>query len=131
MLPTSGDVLSAMVVSSRGDRGAQAAGARLDQAATGGLGIGQADELVADDVVRETERALEDRRGHRGLGDEVEDRVVALGLVLDLVGEAALAPPVGLAVHLATAAAIWSVTVLIQPGRPGRRDRRREMTMNS
>ena len=73
MLPTTVTVLSAM------DRSLSCQAAvrpaclrRTDQAAAGGLGVGQADELVADDVVRESERTLEVVERPR-LGDEVED----------------------------------------------------------
>src|SRR5262245_32848221 len=61
--------------------------------AAAGLGVGKADQLVADDFVREPERPLHLVEG-RALGfDQRVDRVVALGLVLDLVGEAAFTPP--------------------------------------
>src|SRR5690606_8638547 len=66
-----------------------------EQAAAGGLVVGQADELVADDVVREPELVLETREVRAT--DELDDEVVALGLLVDLVGEAALAPAVRLA----------------------------------
>jgi hypothetical protein len=48
---------------------------------------------VADDVVREPELALEICEAVAA--DELEDGVVPLGLLRDLVGEAALAPAVG------------------------------------
>ena len=49
---------------------------------------------MADDVVREPQGALEVVEGAR-LGQDLEDHVEALGLVVDLVGEAAPAPLVG------------------------------------
>src|SRR5438094_5359769 len=102
MLPTTVTVLSMVrsfgVATASGRGGGPGAG--RGQAAASGFGVGQADQLVADDVVRETERALEVVE-RPGLGNEIEDGVVALGLVVDLVGEAPLAPPVGAAVHLA------------------------------
>ena len=66
-----------------------------------GLGDGQPDQLVADDLVRDAERTLElverPRRRRRP-----RHHVVAGLLVVDRVGEAALAPPIGLAVDRAT-----------------------------
>ena len=50
---------------------------------------------MADDVVREPERALEVVEA-RCPGDEFEHDVEALVLVVDLVGEATPTPPVGL-----------------------------------
>src|SRR5687768_9563306 len=65
-----------------------------EQAAASGLPVGQADELVADDLIRETERPLERLEALAFVGELPHD-VVALGLVVDLVGEAAATPPVG------------------------------------
>ena len=92
-LPTRVTVLSAMswlLLPGRSRFGLAVA----EQAATGGLAVGQADELVADDLVREAQGPVEVVEV-AGLGDDLEDDVVALVLVVDLVGEAALAPPVG------------------------------------
>src|SRR6476620_822877 len=55
MLPTRVTELSAMGVPSSGSA---ASGCGVDQAAARRLGVGQTDELVADDVVRDAERAL-------------------------------------------------------------------------
>jgi hypothetical protein len=54
--------------------------------------VGQAEELVADDLVREAQVALQlvQRACWR---NDVEEDVVALFLLLDLVGEAPLPPP--------------------------------------
>jgi hypothetical protein len=62
--------------------------------------VGQAEELVADDIVRETQAALQPIEGAGGRND-VEEDVVALFLLVDGVGEATLAPPLGLADHSA------------------------------
>src|SRR5262245_60232742 len=82
--PTRVTVLSAMVV-------CLSAG-RLDHAAARGFVVGQAEELVADDLVREAQVALQlaerARRRH-----DVEEDVEALFLLVDLVGEAPLPPP--------------------------------------
>jgi len=55
---------------------------------------------VADDVVREAQRALEfvERAGRR---DRLDDQVVPGLFAVDRIGELALTPPVGLAVDLA------------------------------
>ena len=75
-LPTRVTVLSAMGLSPLRCRGRPGRGGAVDHAAARGLGVGQADQLVADDLVREAERALEVVEG-AGSGDEVEDHVVA------------------------------------------------------
>src|SRR6266508_3234913 len=66
-------------------------------AASAGLGVGKADQLVADDLVREPERTLDVVERAAVRLDQRVHRVETLGLVLDLIGEAAFAPPVGLA----------------------------------
>ena len=55
--------------------------------------VGQADELVADDLVREPEPPLEVVEAG-AVAHELEDDVGAVVLVVDLVGEASLAPQV-------------------------------------
>ena len=50
-----------------------------EEAAAGGLVVGQADELVADEVVREPELVLE--IGQALAAEELDDDVVALGLL--------------------------------------------------
>src|SRR4051812_26329354 len=91
--PTRVTVLSAMV-------SCLSAGLLLDHAAASGLVVGQADELVADDLVREAQVALQlvERAGRR---HDVEEDVVALFLLVDLVGEASLPPPLRMADALA------------------------------
>jgi hypothetical protein len=69
---------------------------RLDHAASCGLMVGQAEELVADDFVREPHVALQLVQG-AGCGNDVEEDVVALFLLVDLIGEAALPPPLRMA----------------------------------
>src|SRR6056297_1653945 len=66
-----------------------------------GLGLGQTDELVTDDVVRETERALEFVESAGG-GHDLGDHVVTRRLLVDRVRELALAPPIDLAVEFAS-----------------------------
>src|SRR4249919_2110946 len=75
--PTRVTVLSAMMVT------CLSAGL-LDHAAARGLVVGQAEELVADHLVREPQAALElvQRAGRR---NDVEEDVVALFLLVDLV----------------------------------------------
>src|SRR5690606_12715763 len=58
-----------------------------EEPAAGRLVVGQADELVADDLVREAQRPLEALEV-TAVGGELPDDVVPLGLVVDLVGEA-------------------------------------------
>ena len=70
-------------------------------AAASRLGVGKTDELVADDVVREAERALELVEGATR-GQDLGNDVVAVLLLVDRVGELALAPPIGLAVKVTT-----------------------------
>src|SRR5687767_10416723 len=77
-----------------------ASGRWLHHAAARSLGIGETDELVADDVVRDAERALELVQG-AALGQHVEHDVVAVLLLVDRVGVLATTPPVDLAVHRA------------------------------
>jgi len=75
-------------------------GSSARHAAALGLGVGQTDELVADDVVRETKRALElVERSTRS--DALDDEVVTRLLLVDRVGELTLSPPIGLAVDRA------------------------------
>src|SRR5687767_4519226 len=76
---------------------ATGSGSDARHAAAGGLGDGQLDELVADDLVREAERTLELVEGS-GRRDRLHDQVVPGLLALDGVRELALAPPVGPAV---------------------------------
>src|SRR6476660_1921088 len=59
------------------------------------LGIGEPDDLVADDLVREAQVAVDTVERSR-LGLDLEHHVRTFVLVVDLVGEAALAPLVGL-----------------------------------
>src|SRR5262245_17553419 len=61
-------------------------------AAAGGLTVGQAHDLVADGLVRESQRPLE--LVEVAAPHELEDHVVALVLVVDLIGEAASAPAI-------------------------------------
>src|SRR5262245_42517896 len=65
-----------------------------EQAASGGLPVGQTDQLVADDVVREAELALEIIEC-AGLSLDLEHHVGTLVFVVDLVGEAAPTPAIG------------------------------------
>src|SRR5581483_932034 len=64
-----------------------------EQAAAGGLPVGQTDQLVADDVVREAQLAFEVVEG-TGLHDDLEHDVGPFVLVVDLVREASPAPAV-------------------------------------
>src|SRR4051812_47151600 len=77
--PTRVTVLSAMVASCL-------SASPLDHAAARGFMVGQAEELVADDIVRETQAALQLIEGAGGRND-VEEDVVALFLLVDGVGE--------------------------------------------
>src|SRR5713101_4725070 len=58
--------------------------------------VGESDDLVADDLVREAEHPVE--LGHnRGLCGRLNDDVIALVFVVEFVREPPLAPPVDLA----------------------------------
>ena len=94
------------------------------------LGIGQTDELVADDVVREAERALELVEGATG-GEALDHDVVAGLLLVDRVGVLALPPPIGLAVDRATGLGDSSVIDLIQDWACGSSTSPSMMTMSS
>ena len=61
----------------------------------------QADQLVANDVVREAELALELVEG-AATGEALDHEVVAGFLLVDRVREGALSPPIGLAVNRPT-----------------------------
>jgi len=89
------------------------AGLLPGHAAASGFVVGQADELVADDLVREAQVALQlvERAGRR---HDVEEDVVALFLLVDLVGEAPLPPPLRRPTLSPPAAFTWSFTTLIQ-----------------
>src|SRR4249919_3724497 len=91
-LPTRVTVLSAMM--------ACLSAGLLDHAAARRFVVGQAEELVADDLVREAQVALQLVQRARWRND-VEEDVVALFLLLDLVGEAPLPPPLRMT-HSAT-----------------------------
>src|SRR5438132_7010626 len=59
----------------------------------GGDAFGEADHLVADDLVREMQRPVE-LGHHRRFGLRLHEHVVAVPAVVELVGEPTLAPPV-------------------------------------
>ena len=91
-------------------RGGRLRPASPSEAAAGGLVVGQADELVADDLVREAQDALEGVEVG-AVGHDLEDHVEALVLVVDLVGEAAPAPP-SVVATVPPRVATWAVTDL-------------------
>src|SRR3546814_5797651 len=64
------------------------------QAAAGGLMVGQAHKLVADDLVRKAQRPLQTFEVS-AVGGDLPDDVDALCLVVALVGEPPATPPVG------------------------------------
>src|SRR3954471_14133530 len=72
----------------------------LRQTAASCLGIGKTDELVADDVVSDAERALELVESASRSEELIHD-VVAVLLLLDRVGVLPAAPPIGLAMNRA------------------------------
>src|SRR4249920_3428941 len=94
-LPTRVTVLSAMGLYSlamSGCPGAASGGVDRHTAARG-LGDGQLEQLEADDLVRDAERALELGEG-AGRCDGLDHQVVAGVLAVDRIGEGTLAPPV-------------------------------------
>src|SRR3954447_17721116 len=92
MLPTRVTLLSGTrgLLRSSGRR----RGLLAEKAAAGGFAIGQSDQLVAGDVGREGQLALEIVEGAR-FGEDLEDDVGPFGLVIDLVGEPPPAPAFG------------------------------------
>src|SRR5262245_6345982 len=92
-LPTIVTVLSAISSAFRRLRRVSGRRAGFDHAAPGGFAVGQADQLVANDIVREAQVALELVQ-RAAIGEHVEEDVVALFLAVDRVGEASLPPPV-------------------------------------
>src|SRR6476620_3393908 len=95
-LPTRVTVLSAMGVVRPCDvrvcPGAASGGVDRHAAARG-LGDGQLEQLEADDLVRDAERALELGEG-AGRCDGLDHQVVTGVLAVDRIGEGTLAPPV-------------------------------------